>query len=671
MKKFLSLSLLLMLLLSSCAKKQMESGIDRSNFNTSVKPQDDFYEYVNGTWLEKTEIPEDKSNYGAFTELSDENEINLRKIIEEAASATNEKGSDAQKVGDFYLSYMDTALIETLGLQPLEEELAGIQSIQTKNDLVKLTAHYLKMEVSTPFVFWVNQDFKNPTAYTLYFHQSGLGLPDRDYYFKEDQKFKEIREKYVSYIEKILILGEQDNATARAKKIMEMETALAGFHWTRVENRDRDKTYNKYEIARLNDLTPDFDWNYFVQEANISGLSEVIIRQPSFFEGFNRVFTQYSLEEWKTYFTWKLLNDAAPILTKEFVDTQFDFYGKTLRGIEKNRPRWKRGVDAVNDVLGEVVGKIYVKKHFKPEAKTRMVELVNNLVLAYEERIKQLDWMSEETKKEALEKLAKFTPKIGYPDKWKDYSKLVIKKDELLQNFARSSMVEYNRELDKLGKPIDRGEWFMTPQTVNAYYNPPMNEIVFPAAILQPPFFNMVADDAVNYGAIGAAIGHEMTHGFDDQGRKSDGNGMLRDWWTKTDGEEFVKRSRVMVEQYNNYTPVDTMHVNGELTLGENIADLGGLTIAFNAYKMSLKGKKAPVIDGFTGEQRFFLGYGQIWRRKYRDEELRNRILTDPHSPSRYRVIGVLSNMPEFYEAFDVKEGDPMYRPDDVRVAIW
>jgi predicted metalloendopeptidase len=656
----------------ACSKQELGSGIDRSNFDESVRPQDDFYRYVNGTWLEKTEIPEDKSNYGAFIELIDESEENLRVIIEEAANAPDKKeGSEVQKVGDFYLSFMDTALIEELAQAPLADELARINNVKSKEDLVKLTAYYLKIEVSTPFVFWVNQDFKNPTEYTLYFHQSGLGLPDRDYYFKEDQKFKDIREKYVSYIEKILTLGEQDNAPAKTQKIMEIETALAGHHWTRVENRDRDKTYNKYEIATLTDLTPDFNWNYFVQEANISNLSEVVIRQPSFFEGFNTVFNQYSLQDWKTYFTWKLLNDAAPLLTKEFVDTRFDFYGKTLRGIEKNRPRWKRGVAAVDDVLGEVVGKIYVEKHFEPEAKARMVKLVNNLVLAYEERIKQPNWMSEETKKEALDKLSKFTAKIGYPDEWKDYSKLVIKKNELLQNYVRSSMVKYGREMNKLGKAIDRKEWFMTPQTVNAYYNPAMNEVVFPAAILQPPFFNMEADDAVNYGAIGAVIGHELTHGFDDQGRKSDGDGVLRDWWTKQDGEEFKKRARVMVDQYNAYTPVDTMKLNGELTLGENIADLGGLTIAYNAYKMSLKGKEAPVIDGFTGDRRFFLGYGQVWRRKYRDEELRRRVLTDPHSPSRYRVLGILSNMPEFYAAFDVKEGDPMYRPEDVRVAIW
>jgi endothelin-converting enzyme len=672
MRTFLAITLMALLVFVSCTKREAGSGIDRSNFDESVRPRDDFYQYVNGAWLEKTEIPEDKSNYGAFIELIDESEENLRVIIEEAANAPDKKeGSEVQKVGDFYLSFMDTALIEEQGLFPIKEELARINNVNSRDDLIKLTAYYLKIEVSTPFVFWVNQDFKNTTEYTLYFHQSGLGLPDRDYYFKEDQKFKEIREKYLTYIEKILTLGEQENAPGKAKKIMEMETVLAKHHWTRVENRDRNKTYNKYEIAQLNDLTPDFNWNYFMQEAGISNTPGVIIRQPSFFEGFNEVFTQYSPEDWKTYFTWKLLNDAAPLLNKEFVATRFDFYGKTLRGIEKNRPRWKRGVAAVNDVLGEVVGKIYVEKHFKPEAKTRMVELVNNLVLAYEERIKQLDWMSEETKQEALEKLSKFIAKIGYPDEWKDYSKLAIKKDELLQNYIRSSLVKYEREINKLGMPIDRKEWFMNPQRVNAYYNPAMNEVVFPAAILQPPFFNMDADDAVNYGAIGAVIGHELTHGFDDQGRKSDGNGTLRDWWTEQDTEEFTERSRMMVEQYNEYTPVDTMRLNGNLTLGENIADLGGLTIAYNAYKMSLKGNEAPVIDGFTGEQRFFLGYGQVWRRKYRDEELRNRILTDPHSPSRYRVVGVLSNMPEFYAAFDVQEGDPMYRLEDVRVAIW
>ncbi len=674
MKKILFLALILFTagLVADSSESKLQSGIDRENFDVTARPQDDFYGYVNGAWLQKTVIPEDKSNYGAATELFDESEKNLREIIEESARAADKpEGSDAQKVGDFYLSYMDTARVEKLGLKPIEKDLAQIRKIATRQDLIKQFAHFNKVQLQTPFGFWVNQDLKNSTEYILYFNQSGLGLPDRDYYFKDDAKFQEIRRKYLAYIEKILTLGGQDNAAAKAARIMEMETGLAQYHWTRVENRDRDKTYNKFALAQLAGLTPDFDWPYFMQASDIANAPEVIIRQPSFFEGFNGIFAKYSVEDWKAYCAWKLLDGAAPLLPQRFVDAHFEFRQKTLSGIEKNRPRWKRAVSGVNDVLGEVVGRIYVERYFKPEAKARMVELVENLKRAYRERIQQLDWMSPETKQQALAKLAKFNTKIGYPDKWKDYSQLVIKKDELLQNYLRSSMLEYRREIDKLGKPIDRQEWFMTPQTVNAYYNPAMNEIVFPAAILQPPFFNMAADDAVNYGAIGAVIGHEITHGFDDQGRKSDGDGNLLDWWTEQDAAEFKKRAGVLVEQYNGYNPVDSMQVNGELTLGENIADLGGLAIAYSAYKMSLQGKEAPVIDGFTGEQRFFLGYAQVWRRKYRDEELRRRILTDPHSPSRYRAIGVLSNMPEFYRAFGVKEGDVMYRSDDMRVKIW
>lgn len=413
MKKLSGIVLAALLLLAGCSKPQLESGIDRSNFDETVRPQDDFFEYVNGTWLKKTEIPEDKSNYGAFVELIDESEENLRAIIEDAASAPGKnEGSDAQKVGDFYLSYMDTVLIEELGLKPLEEELQRINNAQNKKDLVQLMAHYGKLQVQTPLAFWVNQDLKNTTEYILYFNQSGLGLPDRDYYFKADDKFKDIRTKYLAYTEKILALGGQENAAAKTGRIMEMETALAEKHWTRVENRDREKTYNRYAIAQLSGLTPAFDWNFYLQEAGINSPA-VIIRQPSFFEGFNKIFSQYSLDDWKTYFTYKLLNSSAELLTQDFVDARFDLYGKTLRGIEKNRPRWKRAVGAVDDVLGEVVGKIYVEKHFKPEAKARMVELVNNLKAAYKERIEQLDWMSPETRQQALDKLAKFTPKIG------------------------------------------------------------------------------------------------------------------------------------------------------------------------------------------------------------------------------------------------------------------
>ncbi len=672
MRRFSVLMIALLILAACTSEPGLESGIDTTGFDKSIRPQDDFYQYVNGNWLERTEIPEDKSNYGAFSVLADLSEKRLREIIEEAANSENHKdGSDAQKVGDFYGSFMDSAAIEKLGIEPIKSELDEIAGLKSRNDLVKYFAHARKIGVQAPLVVFVNVDFKNTDEYISYLTQSGLSMPDRDYYLEDNDRYKGIREKYSACMQTIFSLAGHDDAEAKAARILKMETSIAEHHWTRVENRDRNKTYNRYELARLNDLTGKFDWSIFTTEAGIADKNAIVVRQPSFFESFGDVFQQYTIEDWKTYFTWKLLSGASPLLSKTFVDAQFEFFGKTLQGIEKNRPRWKRGVSAVENTLGEVVGKIYVERYFKPEAKARMDELVANLKRAFDQGIRELEWMSEDTQKEALAKLSKFNTKIGYPDKWRDYSKLIVKNNDLAGNMKRSNEFEYQRMIDKLGGPIDRSEWFMNPQTVNAYYNPPMNEIVFPAAILQPPFFNMAADDAVNYGGIGAVIGHEISHGFDDQGRKTDGDGLLRDWWTEADAEEFKKRSEIMVEQYNAFNPIDSMNVNGELTLGENIGDLGGLTIAYKAYKLSLNGKEAPVIDGFTGEQRFFMGWAQVWRRKYRDDELRRRLLVDSHSPSEYRCNGIVANMPEFYEAFGVKENDKLFRPADIRVKIW
>jgi endothelin-converting enzyme len=667
----LIITLLAVLFLTGCSKAP-ESGLDLSNIDKSVKPQDDLYVYMNGKWLENTEIPADKSNYGTFTELYDQSQIDLKAIIEESAYSKNkEDGSDEQKVGDFYLSFMDSNLVEKLGLDPLKEDLAMIDAVKSKKDLAKLLGYFEKIGVQKQFGLYVNQDLKQSDQYIVYLTQSGLGLPDRDYYFNKDQKFEDIRKKYISFITEMFNLAGIEDGQKRAERIMKIEVELAEGHWTRVENRDMTKTYNKHTLKELQKRVSNFDFTVFFEESNLSMINDLVVEQPSYLTQFNKVYKKVSVKEWKDYFTFRLLSAFASRLNEDFVDVNFNFYGTTLSGIEQNRPRWKRAVSGINGVLGEVVGKVYVKKHFKPEAKTRMVQLVKNLQKSYAKRIEQLDWMSSDTKKEALKKLNNFVAKIGYPDKWKDYSKLVIKVDDLIGNYKRSSMVEHQRSIDKLGGPIDRGEWHMTPHTVNAYYNPTMNEVVFPAAILQPPFFNMAADDAVNYGAIGAVIGHELTHGFDDQGRKTDGEGNLRDWWTEEDGSKFTERANVMVAQFNQFNPVDTMHVNGQLTLGENIADLGGLTISYYAYKMSLGGKEAPVIDGMTGDQRFFLGWAQVWRRKYRDEELRRRILTDPHSPSRYRVIGIMPNMPEFYAAFDLKEGDGSFIPENERVKIW
>jgi len=663
--------LISLLMIISCSQKQMQSGIDKANFDTTVKPQDDFYRYVNGAWLKNTEIPAEWSSYGAFHRVYEKAEKDQKDIIENTAKVEATEGSDEQKVGDFYGSYMDSALVEKLGVQPLENEFKKIDQVKDISELPLLFAHFERIGVSKPFALMIDQDLKNSDEYITYLTQDGLGLPDRDYYLNEDDKFKDIRTKYVKYINDLFTLAGIENGGQKAKRIMAIEYDIAQNHWTRVENRDMEKTYNKYELVRFNKEANNFDWMTYYAESGMPNVNEIVVYQPSYFKAFNTLLKKYSLEDWKTYAKWSVLNTSASLLSKNFVDLKFDFYGKTLSGTEKNRPRWKRAVSSTNRLVGEIVGKVYVKNYFKPEAKERMVNLVKNLQKSFEKRLEQLDWMGPETKQEALNKLSKFVAKIGYPDKWRDYSKLTIKRDDLVGNIARASEFEHERNVAKLGKPIDRSEWFMTPQTVNAYYNPPMNEVVFPAAILQPPFFNMSADDAVNYGAIGTVIGHEMTHGFDDQGRKVDGTGNMRDWWKEEDNEKFMKRAQVMIDEYSAFTPVDTMHLNGQLTLGENIADLGGLTISYYAYKMSLGDKEAPVIDGLTGEQRFFIGYAQVWAELNRDEALRQQLLTDPHSPGEYRCNGVVSNMPEFYTAFVVKEGDPMYRSEDVRVKIW
>ena len=655
-----------------CAGKELGSGVELEHFDQSVRPQDDFHQYVSGTWMKNTEIPPDKARYGVFRIIRDKTRDDVFAIIQDLADKENKKaGSPEQKVGDLYYSFMDTANIEELGLQPLQEEMARIQMIQDRDGILAFIAHATRIDIETPVGFFVDLDFKASDRYTLYAYQSGIGLPDRDYYLNEAEKFQEIRDKYVDHIEGLFELAGIDNSAAKAARVMEMETAIAEAHWTRVESRDRDKTYNNYDLEGLDELMPNFSWRAFFRESDLPQVEAMVIRQPSYFQAFDRLFTEYSVEDWKVYFTWHLLDDFAPYLSKAFVDADFDFYGKTIQGREINLPRWERGTNLVNGAIGEILGEVYVKRHFKPEAKKRMETLVANLKLAYEERIRNLDWMDPETKEEALKKLSKFGTKIGYPNKWRDYSDLEITPDQLVQNVISAGLSNFNYETAKIGQPKDPEEWFMYPQTVNAGYHPIFNEILFPAAILQPPFFNVEADDAVNYGAIGGAIGHEMTHGFDDQGRKSDGDGVLRDWWTEDDDRRFKERAQVLVRQFNQYNPIDTMHVNGELTLGENIADLGGLTISYNAYKLSLGGKEAPVLDGFTGDQRFFIGWAQVWREKIRDEELRRRLITDVHSPGIYRVIGIMSNMPQFYAAFAVKEGDAMYRLPEERAEIW
>ncbi|NNG24236.1 M13 family metallopeptidase [Telluria aromaticivorans] len=650
------------------------SGIDTQFIDTSVRPQDDFFTHLNGKWLKTTEIPSDKASWGTFMKLRDDTTPQIKAIIEAAqADKTAKAGSETQKIGDLYASYMDEARREALGTKPLSSELQKIRSLKDKKGLPKLVAHLSKIGVSTPYGIYVNQDMRKSTEHAVYISQSGLGMPDRDYYLKQDDaKLAEVRAKYLKHVEQTLALAGEKNAAEQAKDIVDFETELAKVQWTRVENRDPVKRYNKMTVAELGKLAPGYDWNAALAAAGAGNkVDTIIVNQPSYFTGLNEVLAKTELSTLKSYFEWQLLREFSPVLSKAFVAQSFSFYGTALSGVSEQAPLWKRGVGTVESSLGEALGKLYVKEHFPAERKARMEELVKNLIIAYGQSIDNLEWMSPDTKKEARAKLAKFTPKIGYPDKWRDYSKLSIKRDDLVGNAMRTATFRYNYQLNKLGKPVDRTEWGMTPQTVNAYYRSTTNEIVFPAAILQPPFFDMRADDAVNYGGIGAVIGHEIGHGFDDKGSQSDGDGNLRDWWSEADRVAFKARTDKLVKQFNGFSPLPGYNVNGELTLGENIGDNAGLSIAYKAYKISLNGKPAPVLDGLTGDQRFFMGFGQVWRSKMREAQQINQVKTDPHSPGQFRANGTVMNMPEFYEAFGVKPGDKMYLAPQDRVIIW
>ena len=647
------------------------SGIDLQYMDTSIAPGDDFYRYVNGIWLSNTEIPADQSNYGAFTALADEAEENLRTIIEEAAATDAAVGSDLQKVGDFYQSFMNENLIETLGINPLAESLAEISAADDKAELMQVITALNYIGVQMPFGFYIDVDERQTDQYVANVFQSGLSLPDRDWYLVSDNdSYLTARQAYSNYISEVMSLAGFSNGEDIADSVLQIENRIAEAHWDRVQNRQRELTYNKLSIDDLQNLAPAIDW-----AATMQGLGmftdEFIISQPSYFEALSTIWSEVGLAQWRNYTSFKLVNAFASYLSQDFIDAKFAFEGGVLSGLEENRPRWKRGVDAVDSALSEIVGKLYVERYFKEEAKERMDVLIENLRDGFRVGIDKLEWMTETTKAEAQAKLAKFTTKIGYPDEWKDYSGVDVLENDLVGNVMRSRRFEHNREVSKLGQPIDRGEWFMTPHTVNAYYNPNMNEIVFPAAILQPPFFNVEADDAVNYGAIGAVIGHEFSHGFDDQGRKSDGDGMLRDWWTEADAAAFSERANALVAQYNQFEVLPGKFLNGEFTLGENIGDLSGLAVAYKAYQLSLNGEEAPVIDGFTGDQRFFMGWGQVWRRLYRDENLEVRITSDPHSHSEARANGTLRNIDSWYEAFDVQVGDALYLPPSQRVKIW
>ncbi len=645
-------------------------GIDVPGMDRSVRPQDDFFRFVNGGWLDRTEIPADRSNYGSFTWLAMEaDQANRRTIEEAAASRSAAPGSEQRKVGDYYQSFMDTARIQQLGIQPLRAELARVAAVSGKAQLPTAFARLQRLGVQTPVGFMIWQDARQADRYILNVGQSGLGLPERDYY--TEAKFADQRAAYVRYVETLLRLsGERDPAGA-ARGILALETELAKGHWEGARARDAEKTYNLYSPAKLDSLTPSFSWAGYLRGTGAQATPAVVVRMPDYFQNMDRVVRQVPLQTWKQYMTFKLVEAYADELSRPFEDAKFQFAGRTLQGLQQPRPRWALGVAAVEGAMGQLVGKMYVERNFTPAAKARMQELITNLLAAFRQGIDELEWMTPETRARAQEKLAKFNVKIAYPDQWPDYSGLEVRSGDLAGNVMRAAEFAHERAVGRLGKPIDRAEWGMTPQTVNAYYSSTMNEIVFPAAILQPPFFNPTADDAVNYGAIGAVIGHEISHGFDDQGSRSDGDGNLRNWWSENDLREFGKRTDALVAQYNAFSPAAGVNVNGRFTLGENIGDLSGLAVAYKAYKIATRGREMPVIEGFTGDQRFFLGWGQIWRREYRDADIRQRILTDPHSPSEFRTNGPLRNFEPFYAAFGVKQGDRMYLPPEQRVKIW
>jgi putative endopeptidase len=657
--------------LADDSTKEPVSGIDMTAVDQQVRPQDDFFRFVNGTWLEKTEIPADKSRYSMFSVLSDQAQEQLKVIILDASKASPLEGSNQQKLGDMYNSFMDEEAIEKLGSQPISTDLTRISALENHTDVAGKLGELFKLGVSGPLGFYVYPDAKDPGTYGFWLFQSGLTLPDRDYYLKDEEKYQKFRADMETYVGRLLTAAGYENPAQAAKNVVALETTMAQKHISRVDARDAEKNYNKRSAEQLKSVLKGFDWEAFAKSAGAADVDQIIVRNYPYFEAMGELFDSTDVQAWKDYMAFHLVDSNAHLLSKEFVDLHFGFHSTTLNGVPENEPRWKRGVSVTSGALGEVLGQEYVARHFTPEAKAKMEKLVQNLTKAYGQSISELEWMSDETKEKALVKLASFKPKVGYPDKWRDYSDLEIKGDDLMGNSRRSAKFELDYDLNRVGKAVDPVDWGMTPQTVNAYYSPTRNEIVFPAAILQPPFFNMAADDAVNYGGIGGVIGHEIGHGFDDQGSKYDGGGNLRSWWTEEDRTAFDALGDRFVAQYDKFSPLEGMNVNGRLTLGENIGDLAGVTIGYRAYLMSLDGREAPVIDGLTGEQRFFMGWAQVWRSKMREDALRARLLSDPHSPAPYRVLGPLRNVDAFYQAFDVKETDEMYLAPEERVKIW
>jgi putative endopeptidase len=683
MKKII-IGILTFALLQGCSSKVKNiagsaikyPAFDIKNMDNTIKPGNDFFTYVNGTWLKNNPIPADKNSRSTFDELFERNRHDIKEIIEEAASAKDpQPGSITEKIGLFYNSGIDSIALEKQGMSPLKTLFDKIESAQSIADIQSAGAFFQTSGISPFFSIFSNQDSKNSASVIAGFYQAGIGLPERDYYFNTDEPTKKIREEYLKHLTKMFELMKDEPAIAEknAQTVMKMETQLAKASFTNVENQDPQKTYNKVTVNELEKLAPNMDWKSYFKQIGYPGIAEINIYQPGFLKELSNMMKTVPVDDWKTFLRWQLINSTAAYLSQDFVKQNFDFYYTTLSGQEKIEPRWKLVLDVTSYSLGEAIGQLYVSKHFPPIAKQKMTDLVMNLKKSLKQRIENLTWMGPETKLEAVAKLEKMGVKVGYPDKWRDYTGLMVSSQPYVLNILNSQHFEFAYNMDKIGKPVDPNEWGMTPQTVNAYYNPNRNEIVFPAGILQPPFFNLDADDAVNYGAIGMVIGHEMTHGFDNQGRQYDKDGNLRDWWTKDDSKAFEEHTNMLIDQYNKYEVLDSIFVNGKLTLGENIADLGGATVAYNAYKLSLQDKEAPKpIDGFTNYQRFFLSYAQIWRTNMRDKELRKRVKTDEHSPAKVRINGVVYNMPEFYDAFtDIKPGDKLYRAPEQRPVIW
>lgn len=650
-------------------------GIAIENMDTTVNPGDNFFLFVNGGWYNRTEIPAEEGRWGSFNELQEANNTVLLQVLTDASKNTDKypEGSDEAKAALFYKAGMDSSHIEAMGISPIIPIMEQINNIKSPQDLQNTLASLHGKGLKGLFHFFVDQDLRQSDVITAYLYQGGLGMPDRDYYLMNDNKSREIREAYIQHVRKTLELlgGSADEAKNDAAIIMDIETQLAKSSMTKVEQRNIPALYNKMSLTQVNEISPVFDWRQYFEALGITTLDTVIVSQPAFFKEIDNIVNSRSLEDLKTYLKWHVANSMAPYLNHDFVKTSFHFYSTVLSGVEKMRPRWKRIIGNTNNAVGEALGKLYVAEAFPPEAKESAREMVENIKVAFRDRIEQLDWMSDSTKKEALKKLDAFKVKIGYPDKWKEYKELEVG-ESFATNVLNANTFALKKEIDKIGKPVDPTEWAMTPPTVNAYYHPAMNEIVFPAGILQPPFYDYKADAAVNYGGIGAVIGHELTHGFDDQGRRFDAEGNLNDWWTEEDAKRFDERAQQLVDQFNQYEALDSVFINGKLTLGENIADLGGLSLAYDGLQRYLKEHGNPgKINGYTPEQRFFMSWAQIWRIKQRPETIRQSVLIGPHSPGNFRVLGPLSNLEIFYEAFNVTEGDNMWRPDSVRAKIW